>query len=185
MRHPIFHRMPQERRGIATLEFAMCLPVLLALFVLIVWLGANLIGQSEVTVVARHKAWAERFQVSQGSGNPLVFKADSPIQRDAETTVDISPIFAGQAPPKTNHAILAGSWDHRQIDLNRPPNWSLYAKVGGRSASLSVQSLLGNLGGSANFSSQATGILGGLVPQEDGGQNLNSFNGIKDMLPIN
>ena len=185
MRHHIFHRMPQERRGIATLEFAMSLPVLLALFVTIVWLGASLVGQTQVTVAARHNAWQERTQVAQGSGNPLVFQADTPIQRDAETTVDISPIFAGMAPPKANHAILAGSWDHRQIDLNRPPNWRLYAKVGGSSASLSVQGVLGDLSNLVKYGSQATGILGGLVPQEDGGKNLNSFDAIKNMLPIN
>lgn len=177
------YRNRRTRRGIATLEFAMSLPVLLALFVTIVWLGASLVGQTEVTVAARHNAWKERTQVAQGSGNPLVFAADAPIQRDAETTVDISPIFAGMAPPKANAAILGGSWDHRQIDLNSSPNWDLYAKVGGSSASLTLDDLLGTVFNLSNLDVEASDILSGLIAI-GGNSTLQTLDTIWDILPF-
>lgn len=184
MRLQRFRRMPRERRGIATLEFAMSLPVLLALFVTIVWLGASLIGQTEVTVAARHNAWKERSQVAQGSGNPLVFTADTPIQRDAETTVEISPIFAGMSPPKSSAAILGGSWDHRQIDLNSSPNWELYAKVGGSSANLSFQNMLSSLIGKfVKIDVDASTIISGLI-QIGGGSTLQALDTLRNNLPL-
>jgi hypothetical protein len=178
------YRNPRARRGIATLEFAMSLPVLLALFVTIVWLGASLIGQAEVSVAARHNTWKERSQVAQGSGNPLVFAADTPIKRNAETTVDISPIFAGMAPPKSNAAILGGSWDHRQINLNSQPNWDLYAKVGGTSVNLTLQDALGSLFELGDIDVEASDILSGLITLGVGGDSLKNLGSIKDALPL-
>jgi hypothetical protein len=170
-----FHRSARERRGIATLEFAMSLPILLALLVTIVWLGASLIGQTEVTVQARHKTWKERFNAGQGEGHPLIFKADTLIKNDAETTVDISPLFAGMEPPKANHAVFGGSWDYRQIEMNRPPNWNLYTTVGGQSAGLSVQSLLSELSGLSNFTNEANAVPGLDV--------FNNLDAIESLLP--
>ena len=174
----------RTRRGAATLEFAMCLPVLLALFVLIVWLGASLVGQTEVTVQARHKAWQQRFSAGEGEGNPLRFVADQPIAQSAETTVNISPIFAGHAPPTPQRAIFGASGGHRQGNLNNPPHWQLYTTVGGNSAGLSMQNLFSSLRNLANVVSGLGKILSGAIPIGNGGESLNSVQGLGGILPL-
>ncbi len=125
----------RSERGVATLELVMCMPIILALMVGIVWLGYSVIGQSEVTIEARHKAWKERFDGS--GGKPLFFLADDFKTEEATTEVKISPMFDDVSPPESSHDIAAGTWDHQAVDMNRAPNWEHYltaavnAKTGG------------------------------------------------------
>jgi hypothetical protein len=126
----------------ATLEFVMALPFLLLLIVAITWLGFTVIGQTEVLVEARNKAWQQRFK--NAADNPLSFpilpEHDLPIlpkyvaSADYVTekvgkTVDVSPLFKGVADPNGSHTILAGAWDYEAMPFDTPPDFKLMAKA--------------------------------------------------------
>jgi hypothetical protein len=133
---------PTARRGMATFEFVMALPFLLLLIVAITWVGFTAIGQTEVMIEARNKAWEQRFK--NAADNPLSIPIlpnhDLPIlpKYNAEAdyitekvskTVDISPMFKGVADPNGSHTILAGSWDYEAMPFNSPPDFKLMAKA--------------------------------------------------------
>lgn len=120
------------RRGIATLEFAMALPILLLLMVGITWLGFSVIGQSEVLIEARNTTWKKRFE--NASDKPLYFpilplydQASDFVSQKASKTVNVSPIFKVIPGPEASHTILAGSWDHQAMELKEPPDLELMA----------------------------------------------------------
>ncbi len=133
---------PARRRGMAPLEFVMALPILLLMMVGIVWLGFFVIGQTEVIIEARNKAWGKRFENDKQV--PLMFPtalgdvknpeyagdADY-VTEEATTKVDVSPVFAMVPGPRSSHMILAGSWDYRVMKFDKPPDWNLvkYALV--------------------------------------------------------
>jgi hypothetical protein len=126
----------------ATLEFVMALPFLLLLIVAITWLGFTVIGQTEVLIEARNKAWEQRFK--NAADNPLCFpilpEHDLPIlpkyvasadyiTEQVGKTVDVSPLFKGVASPNGSHTILAGAWDYEAMPFNTPPDFKLMAKA--------------------------------------------------------
>lgn len=127
-----------RRKGIATLELVMCLPILLSLLALIIQVGASMGKQAEVIARARHDAWGKRF--NQTTGEPLVFKAGSgEVSATTTDNVAISPIFSAFPQLKSTDAVLAGSWDHRQItDMNKLINSE---RMGG-----ALKNMPGNLG---------------------------------------
>lgn len=154
-------RLPRCRhhRGMATLEFVMALPILLLLMVGIVWLGFYVIGQTEVLVESRNKAWKKRFENEKQV--PLMFPtgigdAQNPeyagdadyVTEEATTTIDVSPIFSMVPGPKASNTILSGSWDHSAMPLKAPPDWDLikYALVNSVTGKLqSAAAILSNL----------------------------------------
>lgn len=132
-----FDRTSARRRGIATLEFVMALPVLLLLMVGITWLGFSVIGQTEVLVEARNKAWKRRFE--DASKKPLYFpllkglyneKADYVTERSSKR-LRVSPVFDSLPGPEASHTILAGSWDHAAMKLDAPPDVKLMGVAAG------------------------------------------------------
>ena len=146
------------RRGIATLEFAMALPVLLLLMVAITWLGFSVIAQTEVLVEARNAAWKHRFE--NLSDKPLIFplkvaipgmpqysQASDFVTETASKKVDVSPIFKLVPGPEAGHTVLAGSWDWRSMPLTDPPNWDLLGIAAMNGTAGGFQNLLSNLDG--------------------------------------
>jgi hypothetical protein len=103
------------------------MPFLLALAVAIVWLGRAVIGQSEVTVQARNEAWEKRYENSRGKA--LNFLVDDVVSGDATGEVKISPLVDDIAPPESSHDVMAGTWDHESLPLERPPHWQQYASA--------------------------------------------------------
>jgi hypothetical protein len=125
-----------DRRGIATLEFAMALPVLLLLMVAITWLGFSVIGQAEVLVQARNNAWKRRFEdVAQkplmfpsGLGdikNPFYPGDKDYVTETASKKVSVSNIFNRIPGPEASAMVLAGSWDHAAMPFNKTLDWDL------------------------------------------------------------
>jgi hypothetical protein len=115
-----------HHRGVATLEFALSLPLLLVIFVGIVWLGFSVTVQSSVTAKARHKAWEQRFD---SQGTPLLFLKDDFVTEEATGKVEVSPLFDDWSKPESSHDVMAGGWDHRNLKLDKTPNWVEYAKA--------------------------------------------------------
>jgi hypothetical protein len=144
----------------ATLEFVMALPVLLLLMVGLTWLGFSVISRSEALVEARDKAWQKRFDNPKqkplifptGIGavkNPRYSPAVDYVTESVTKPVNVSPIFNAVPAPKGSHTVLAGSWDHRALDMNSPPNFKLYADAGLNAATGSLQTALSTLNGLA------------------------------------
>jgi hypothetical protein len=140
----------------ATLEFVMALPILLLLMVGITWLGFSVITQTEVLVQARDKAWQRRFDNPQQQ--PLLFPAGLVVAKNplysygrdyvSETVsrpIDVSPIFQAVAAPKATSTILAGSWDHRVMQMDSRPNFELYLRAAANATTKDIQTRLGSL----------------------------------------
>src|SRR4051812_35847546 len=145
-----------HRRGIATLEFAMALPILLLLMVSITWLGFSVIGQAEVLVKARNATWKKRFDDNAKrplmfpSGfnvlkNPFYSQAEDYVSETAKQKVDVSPVFRLIPGPEASHTILAGSWDHRAMPFDKPPEWKLLATAAGSGKGGTIQTWLTQL----------------------------------------
>ncbi|MGD9631823.1 MAG: TadE family protein [Pirellulales bacterium] len=150
-----------RRRGVATLEFVMALPLLFVLMICIMWEGFWLIGQAEVLITARNDAWKKRFD--NAADSPLMFPVlDDPVPlglyhanqdyvtEKASTTVDITPAFNRIPGPESSHTILAGSWDHEAMPLNKPPDFILMGKA----------AILGGFGSVLDLASATSDPLG-------------------------
>ena len=129
-------RAGDTRRGSATLELVMCMPILLALIVGIVWLGASVIAQTEVTIEARHKTWLQRTETSSTA---LLFLQDDIASDSATQSVEISPLFDDAGDPQSSHHVMANAWDQKELPLDKAPNWKQYALAAANAKTGSVQ----------------------------------------------
>lgn len=112
-----------QRRGVAAVEFVMVLPLLLLLFVGLVWTGRVSIARATTAVVARHDAWNARQGVRHG---PFDF-ADTTsgiATASAERTVAFA-APAVSATPRATVSVHGDPWGFRTLDMNRPPHWPL------------------------------------------------------------
>ena len=147
-----------NRRGVATLEFVMALPLLFVLMICILWEGFWLIGQAEVLVTARNDAWKKRF--NNAADSPLIFPVLETVSlydankdyvtEKATTKVDITPAFNAIPGPESSHTILAGSWDYEAMRMNKPPDFGLMGKA----------AILGGLGSVLDLAASASDPLG-------------------------
>lgn len=125
-----------SRRGTATLEVALSLPLLLTLMVAIIWLGASVIAQSQVIVDARHQAWNAR---NETPGTGLLFLKDDFISKRSTEELNAGPMFKDFEAPESSHDIMVGTWDHRKLPLNQAPNWKQYVVAAGNAATGDLQ----------------------------------------------
>ena len=116
-----------DRRGTATLEVALSLPLLLAFMVAIIWLGASMIAQSQVIVAARQQAWDRR---NETPGRGLLFMKDDFVSESSTETIDVGPMFENFESPGSSHDVMVGSWNHKTLPLDRVPNWKQYVIAG-------------------------------------------------------
>lgn len=151
----------ESKRGIATLELVMCMPVLLVLMIGIVWLGYSVIGQSAVTVDARYKAWDKRFD--EGESEALRFLDDDFATEESTEEINISPLFDDVSPPESSHDVAIGPWDHNKVDLNRFPNWELYLTAAANAKTGGLQNAYSD---ARNDLTQLQNIAGQLVIEE-------------------
>lgn len=134
------------RRGIATLELAMALPVILLLLVALLTLGSAGTALTGATIKARNDAWRARSDVS-AADSALRFSRESTtetlVSRTAtQQAVVVSPrISLAAANPQ--HTVLGGSWDHTDLPMDSPPNWDLYPRLGEDLASQLATTLSG------------------------------------------
>ncbi len=131
-------RIQRSKRGVATLELVMCMPIILALMVALVWLGSSVVGQSQVAIEARRDAWQRRFEA--GSSKALDFLADDFTTATATTEVKVGNLVDDASPPESSHDVAVNVWDHATIRMNESPNWELYltAAINAKTAGLQV-----------------------------------------------
>lgn len=140
----------------ATLEFAMALPFILLLMIGITWLAFSVIGQAQVLVQARNDAWRERFK--NLSEKPLIFpvglgsvripgysEKDDYVSKTVSKKVNVSQVFDGVAGPSASVTVLAGSWDHNAMKMDKPPSFKLYGIAALNSATKELQTQMGQL----------------------------------------
>jgi len=121
----------RRRRGVATLEFAMTLPILMIVMVTVIWFGVAMFKQADVTVQARNQAWRARYK--NPPGTPFRFRQASLVNGSAKREVGVSPLFNGFGAANSRHSVMAGAWDHRQVGYQfgeRHPNWQLMTRLG-------------------------------------------------------
>src|SRR5262245_32693431 len=103
------------RRGIASLEYVMSLPVLLILFAVIISTAYLGLGRVGVAVETRNEAWTRRDQAR--SARPLFFtQQEQPIVQDGNRRVRVTPFVQGPTVTATSHhAVLGATWDYREL----------------------------------------------------------------------
>ncbi len=152
-----------RRDGIAAFELVVLLPTILALLWVIFWFGFALINKNELIVEARTKAWDQRYAEEADrtwESLPLLVLM-LPTEK-----IDLKPLpsfaFHKQFITETNskkvseltffkdwtevnskHVVLAGSWDHTEMDMSKPPTfglpsgkWMAFASVYGKAGKL-------------------------------------------------
>lgn len=121
-----------QRRGVATLEFGLTLPVVLFTMVCLIWFGTAMYKLNEVTIRARNNAWKKRYNNPQGQ--PFRFDVEGQVDGKSSQRVGVSPLFESLAPASSKHVVMAGSWDHRQLKQyqfgEQHPNWQLVGVIG-------------------------------------------------------
>lgn len=153
----------RPRRGLATLEFVMCLPLLVILWLVLVWVGAVFNEQTLVIAEARNKAWTGRDRVAQ---HPFDFDRDGTAEGSVQRRVAVSFLHADV---HSSHAVLAGAWDHLAVPLDRQPHWDLYGRLGPSGLDMRIKNALGALG-------SLDGRVASLVAEGVGGELLNIQN---------
>ncbi|HMO84997.1 MAG TPA: pilus assembly protein [Lacipirellulaceae bacterium] len=114
--------MSVSRRGIATIEFVLSLPILFILFAMILTLGMRHLDQAHVQQIVRRAAWEKRSQVERSrtdskpfalpvAGNALTGLAQAEAKRDLR----VFPWLKGNRLSQTEGWVLAGSWDYAQV----------------------------------------------------------------------
>jgi len=131
-RRQTFSSRRRRRRGVAPLEFSLSLPVLLIVMVCVFWLGTAMYKLNEVTVQARNKAWKKRY--TQPRSEPFRFDVEGRVEGQSRQRVGVSPLFESFAPASSKHTVMAGAWDHRQLQRFRmneqQPSWNLVRQLG-------------------------------------------------------
>jgi hypothetical protein len=108
-------RITRSRRGAASLEFALSLPILLTLFAVILSTGYLGLGRIGLAVENRNKAWKQRDQARLS--RPLFFtETEQPILAEGSKSVKILPFSrVTRLTVHSRHAVLGGSWDHHEL----------------------------------------------------------------------
>jgi hypothetical protein len=169
----------RQRRGSAPLEFVMAMPLLLLLFALILSVGVFSLGNVKATVAARSDAFKQR--TNHKSQLPLTFnqktsKGDVFSVSATETPAYPSPKF-NFGPITRSHAVLGGSWDHRELLRGNGPHWGDMGKASIGGGTNQIASLLDKFSNGFDPSSLpglddvAGGLIGQLLGQSQDANN--------------
>ncbi len=136
-----------HRRGAAEIEFIMVLPILMIMFMGLVWAGRVSIARATSNVAVRHDAWVARRDMNH---DPFNFRNTTAgvAHASADATVQISTPRLASSSTFTA-SVHGDSWGSRSVKLNKPPHWPLMAKVlraGGQNGIDDVNSVVNSLG---------------------------------------
>ena len=102
------------KKGTATLEFVLGLPFLVAIGATILALGLGGVKRTGSIIEARKNAWDKRSDVQRTGALYLGSSPDAGLVK-GESQFNLN-IPGGKGTYKHDAAVLAGTWDHRQID---------------------------------------------------------------------
>ncbi len=111
-------RHSPSRRGVATLEFVLALPFLMFVFTGILSVTWATLWKTHVHSEVRNKAWKKR-SASAGT-QPLTLPAlANPtagiVGAESEDRFRVYRWFGGDKTAKSKNAVMAGSWDYREV----------------------------------------------------------------------
>ncbi len=119
----IDRRRASGRRGIATLELVMSLPVLVFLIAMLFTLYFATLKKSHLTMEMRHKAWLKRSNPDATKAAPwsTLTSHESGTERVSATRRVTS--YTNWYPNvprdiKWGNVVLTGAWDERQVDYS-------------------------------------------------------------------
>lgn len=96
----------------APLEMVLCIPILFFVFALIIYTGFFMIGQAQVTSLARHDAWRKRH--TEADSKAYDFQgAVGRVEAIADRDITLSPLFVNFPDPRSRHVVLGDAWSGR------------------------------------------------------------------------
>lgn len=105
------------RRGIASLEFVLAFPLLLAVAAIIFGVGSAGVRKSQVAITARHDAWQRR--AGAHAPTPLVLNPglkDGKIYAPATQSISLPTGFTqGSVTAESQNHLLAAPWDYLDV----------------------------------------------------------------------
>jgi hypothetical protein len=149
----------RRRPGLAPLEYAMALPLLLLMFMVILSTGYLGLGRQRAGIDVRAKAWKDREE--QRTGKPLFFYPQDNalvVTKDKDVKVVL-----GHKTLKVHAelAVLGGSWDWRDVDPGKKLMETIGLMIVSQGASLpgDLSYILGKLGDLGSLSGAAGSII--------------------------
>ncbi len=126
----------KARAGIASFELVMSAPILMFLVAMLMTLYFATMKKSQLTMEVRHEAWRIRSNLSQVTGSSpfglLNAHTSGEARKELSRTVETYRAWYPNVPRKIEwgNVVLAGSWDHRQVEFS-PGGWKpIYPHVG-------------------------------------------------------
>ena len=128
-----------NRQGFAPLEMLLALPVVVFLFVLILYVAVSCMQKYELLTLCRNQAWTARYtrqasRVSQGKKNNLDVDTKAPQPRrfvlerigagEVVASGDASKVATGlffdrwSQNIKSQHVVLASPWNYEDVNMN-------------------------------------------------------------------
>jgi hypothetical protein len=113
-------RRPRGRRGIATIEFVMSLPILVWLMMMIFLVARRHMDQAHMTQNVRHEAWLKRSDTEkpQRATNMFAFignEFSGKSEYEEGKLLKIYKWMGGQRLSKSKAIVLGGTWDQKQM----------------------------------------------------------------------
>jgi hypothetical protein len=153
------------RRGLATLELALALPVL-AVMAAVLFVAARAgLARLEATLDARQKAWKQRHGAPPGGSLAIRPGPEELVKGEASHPIKRPAILGAIVPheAQAQHSVLAGSLDYHSIPLNNPPELTFAQVMAGTLLPNGGDSLAGLVPNASDLSSQLEGQLSGMM----------------------
>ncbi len=136
----------RKARASALVELVFGFVCLIPMIGLLLWISIASIRHSEVTVTTRNEVWLQRFQNKNGYSEPFQFKSEGALQREQSRRVtELGPPFDQFPEVSARSDLNTGSWDWRQIKLDRPPHWKLAKQLALQSQPQKIRNGTGDL----------------------------------------
>ncbi len=101
-----------NRNGSAPLELVLVAPLLFFMFILVLWVGNFIIGQSYVVAEARNDAWHKRFTAADAE--EYDFKgSEGYVEANATQERRISDLVSAFPNPRSRHKVMGDAWHAR------------------------------------------------------------------------
>ncbi len=157
------------RRGSAPLEMVLITPLLVAMFVLVLYVGNFMIGQAYVVTQARNEAWHKRYTEAESKeydfeGPAGFVDGESSQERRISNLVRLFP------SPKSKHLVIGDAWhastnsslpkaDQRAQELNKHWNLKLQIELAKLAGDNTIDQALTELNGLKSLADRIMNII--------------------------
>lgn len=103
-------RPPAQHRGMAPLEMVLVLPILVAVFMLIMYVGFFSYKQAHCVAEARNDAWHKRHTEAKAKAYNFRSQNQGEVIGDAKADINFPRMFDFMPRPKATHIVMGDSW---------------------------------------------------------------------------